>query len=155
MLLQQNLFDLEPVILARLREQLAPLRPAIKVFTAADLEGVEAAQQFTPAVHLVYDEYSVTESRPDGTQARITQQWMAVVATRHQASLRTGAVARENGGAIAMAVCAALMGFKPTGASKPMRLTNPRRLEYLAGFHLLPLAFEAEMILQPKRDIPS
>lgn len=155
MLLQENFFDLEPVILARLREQLAGLQPAVKVLTAADLNGVEENKQFTPAVHLIYQNYSVTESRADGTQARITQPWLAVVATNRKKAIRSGDAAREDGGAIAMRVCAALMGFRPAGSSKPMKLINAPDANYSAGFHYLPLAFEAEMILQPKRETPA
>ena len=154
MLLQENLFDLEPAILERLREQLAGVQPPVKVLTAADLDGVPENQQFTPAVHLIYRGYGVAENKHDATSARITQEWLAVVATRSQKALRAGDAARESGGAIAMQVCAALMGFKPTGASKPMKLANAPDAAYSAGFHYLPLAFEAEMTLQPKRETP-
>lgn len=154
MLLQNNLFDLEPAILARLREQLANLQPPVKLLTAADLNGVSENQQFTPAVHLIYRGYAVAENKHDATSARITQDWLAVVATRNQAGIRAGYKARENGGEIAMQVCAALMGFKPTGASKPMKLANAPDAGYSAGFHYLPLAFEAEMTLQPKKETP-
>lgn len=154
MLLQKNLFDLEPVLLARLREYLSDLRPSVKVMTADDLEGVEESKQFTPAVHLIYQTYGVNESRPDGTQARITQPWLVVVATSRKKAIRAGDAAREDAGAIAMRVCAALMGFRPTGSSKPMQLVSPPDAGYSAGFMYLPLAFEAEMILQPKKDTP-
>lgn len=155
MLLQENLFDLEPAILERLRERLAGLQPPVKLLTAADLDGVSENSQFTPAVHLIYRGYSVAETlRSDNSAARITQEWLAVVATRSQKALRAGDAARENGGAIAMAVCSALMGFKPAGASKPMKLANAPDAGYSAGFHYLPMAFEAEMILQPKRETP-
>lgn len=149
MLLQQTLFALQPLLLARLADKLAGLQPAVKVLTAADVDGVAENAQFTPAVHLIYQGYSVAENRSDGTQARITQQWLAVVATRSQKALRGGDVARSDAGAIAAQVCSALMGYKPSAASKPMRLANAPDAAYTAGFQYLPLGFEIEMTLQP------
>ncbi len=155
MLLQENFFNLEPVIMARLREQLAGLQPAVKVLTAADLDGVEENKQFTPAVHLIYQGYSVAESlRSDNSAARITQDWLAVVTTSRKKAIRAGDAAREDGGVIAVRVCAALMGFRPAGSSKPMKLANAPNAGYNAGYHYLPLAFEAEMTLQPTRTTP-
>lgn len=153
MLLQESLFDLEPLILARLNEGLVGLQPVVKVLTAADLDGVTENQQFTPAVHLIYRGYSVVESlRGDNSAARITQDWLAVVATRNQAGIRAGDKARQSGGLIAVRVCAALMGFRPAGSAKPMKLVNAPDVGYSAGFQYLPLGFEVEMILQPKKE---
>jgi hypothetical protein len=148
--LQGDFFELGPLLVARLEQRLAGLLPLPKVLTAADLAGVQENQQFTPAVHLVYQDYGVAESRSDGTAARVTQDWLAVVATRNQRGLRSGEQARSDAGQIAMRVCAALMGFKPTPACKPMQLINAPGAGYSAGFQYLPLAFKAEITINTK-----
>lgn len=149
---QDTLFALEPLLLAQLEAKLANLTPRPKVLTAADLAGVSENQQFTPAVHLVYQGYRVVESpRADGTAARIEQDWLCIVATRSQKAIRAGDAARSEAGVLARRVCAAMMGFKPTPASKPLKIASGPNAGYSAGFQYLPLAFTAEIVLTPQR----
>lgn len=143
----ENLLALEAVLLARLVEQLADLAPKVHVLAAADLAGVTEATQLTPAVHVVYQGYRVLESKPDGRATRIEQTWLATVASRNMATLRTGSAARADAGLIARRVCQALMGFKPPHASKPLRLAEGPGAGFNAGFQYLPLAFVAELVL--------
>ena len=142
-----NFLALEPLLVARLTEQLADLSPKVHVMSAADLAGVTEATQITPAVHVVYQGYRVTETRLDGTVVRMEQTWLATVATRNVKNTRTGAAARAEAGLIAGRVAQALMGFKPALASKPLRLVNGPGAGFSAGFAYLPLAFEAELVL--------
>lgn len=142
-----NFLALEPLLVARLAEQLADLSPKVHVMSAADLAGVTEATQITPAVHMVFFNYRVTETRPDGTVARIVQTWVPTVATRNVKDTRTGAAARATAGLIAWRVLQALMGFKPAGVSKPMQLVNGPGAGSSNGFAYLPLAFEAELVL--------
>lgn len=143
----ENFLALEPVLVARLVEQLADLVPKVHVLAAADLAGVTETTQLTPAVHVVYQGYRVVESKPDGRAARIEQTWLATVASRNMATLRTGSAARADAGLIAQRVCQALMAFKPPVASKPLRLTEGPGAGFNAGFQYLPLAFVAELVL--------
>lgn len=133
--------------MARLAEQLADLAPKVHVMSAADLAGVTEATQVTPAVHVVYQGYRVTETRSDGTVVRIEQTWLATVATRNVKNTRTGDAARAAAGLIAGRVAQALMGFKPVIAAKPLRLVNGPGAGFNAGFAYLPLAFDAELVL--------
>ena len=150
MIAELDFFALEAVLIARLEAQLADLVPAVQVLTSVDLDGVSEAQQHTPAVHLVYQGYNVAESRADGKAARVEQTWLVVVATRNQRSLRSGQEARADAGLIARRVCAALMGFKPTAASKPLALTEAPAAGYSAGFQYVPLGFKAEVVIDPR-----
>lgn len=138
---------LEAVLIERLADQLADLAPKVHVLAAADLSGVTESTQLTPAVHVVYHGYRVVESKPDGRAARIEQTWLATVASRNMATLRTGSAARADAGLIAQRVCQALMGFRPPVASKPLRLTDGPGAGFNAGFQYLPLAFVAELVL--------
>lgn len=143
----ENFLALEPLLVARLTEQLADMVPKVHVMSAVDLAGVTEATQITPAVHVVYQGYRVTETRPDGTVVRVVQTWLATVATRNARNLRTGDAARAEAGLIAGRVAQALMGFKPQATSKPLRLVNGPGAGFSAGFAYLPLAFDAELVL--------
>jgi hypothetical protein len=142
-----NLLELEPLLMARLAEQLADMSPKVHVLAAADLASVTEATQVTPAVHVLYRNYAITESRSDGRAVRMDQTWLAVVATRNVQNLRSGAAGRADAGLIARRVTQALMGFKPTAISKPVRLTNAPDAGNSNGYQYLPLAFCAELVL--------
>lgn len=142
-----NFLALEPLLVERLNEQLADLSPKVRVLHAVDLAGVTEDQQVTPAVHLLYRGYRIVESRHDGQAARIEQTWVAVVATRNMRALRTGEAARADAGVIARRVLGALMGFKPSATSKPLRPVDGPEAGFTAGFQYLPLAFVAELAL--------
>lgn len=142
-----NLMLLEPQIMARLNEQLDGVIPKVHVLAAADLAGVTEATQVTPAVHVVYQNYRVVESRSDGTAARIEQTWLTIIATKNVKDTRSGAAARADAGLIAARVAKALMGFKPEAASKPLRLAQGPGAGFSNGYAYLPLAFVAELAL--------
>lgn len=142
-----NFLALEGVLLARLADQLADLSPRVHVLAAVDLAGVTEATQVTPAVHVVYQGYNPTESRSDGSAARIEQTWLVTVATRNMSTLGTGKAARTDAGLIARRVLKALMGYKPEPGSKPLRLTGGPGAGFNAGFQYLPMAFVAELVM--------
>lgn len=142
-----NLLALEPVLMARLTEQLADMVPKVHVLAAVDLAGVTEATQVTPAVHLVYQGYRVAESPSSARVARLEQTWLVTVATRNMKNLRTGSAARADAGLIADRVALALMGFKPALASKPLRLVDGPSAGFSDGFAYLPLAFVAELVV--------
>ena len=142
-----NLMLLEPQIMERLLERLGGLVPKVHVLAAAELAGVTEATQVTPAVHVVYQNYRVVESRSDGTAARMEQTWLTIIATKNVKDTRSGAAARADAGLIAALVAKALMGFKPQAASKPLRLSQGPGAAFSNGFAYVPLAFVAELAL--------
>jgi hypothetical protein len=142
-----NLMMLEPLLTARLAEQLADLSPKVHVLSAADLAGVTEATQVTPAVHVIYSSYRVTESRSDGRAARIAQTWLCVVATKNVKATRSGVAARVDAGLIAARVCKALLGYTPPGTSKPLHLEQGPGAGFKDGYGYLPLAFVGELAL--------
>lgn len=144
----ENLLQLEDEMLRRLKDQLAGLRPAVHVLTAADLADVTEEKQLSPAVHLVYQRYRVVESRMDGRAARIAQVWMPVVCVRNTRTTRTGAAARNEAGALAAQVTQALMGWQPPSAVKPLQLVPAPGAGFSKTFQYLPLAFEAEIVIK-------
>jgi len=135
---------LEPHLVARLKEQLADLRPAVHVLTAAQLAGVEEQKQLTPAVHVIHQGFRVLESRADGRAAQLEHTWLAVAAVKSSRDVRSGAAAREQAGQLAARAGAALMGFKVAGLLRDaLRLTSAPSAQYHEGYLYLPLAFTA------------
>ncbi|MDP2548084.1 hypothetical protein [Oceanobacter sp. 4_MG-2023] len=128
----------------------AKLPAGTHVLTTTDLAGATEASQPTPAVHLVYQNYRVIESRPDGRAARIQQTWLTVIAVRNVRNTRSGAAARSEATELASLLAPALMGFKPTGAAKPLTLVTAPQASYSTGHQYLPLAFAVETTLTAK-----
>ena len=147
----QSFLALEGELTTRLREQLAAAGlPKVHVLGAADLAGVTEEKQLVPAVHLVFQDYSVLESRADGTAARIGQTWLAVVTTRNTRALKTGAAARAEAGPLALLVARALMGWQPPSAAKRLQLVQGPGMGFNAGFAYLPLAVQTEILIKPE-----
>ena len=144
-----NVLAIEAELVARLQERLAASgMPQVYVLTAADLAGVTEEKQLVPAVHVVYQGYGVAETSHNGRAARVTQTWLAVVATRNARGIKAGEAARAQAGELAGHASAALMGWKPGAAAKPLRLVPGPGAGFSAGHQYLPLAFEAEIVLQ-------
>jgi hypothetical protein len=141
-----NLMGLEPILIARLRTQLADIIPSANILTATDLVGVTQQTQISPAVHVVHHDYRVTESRTDGKTAHITQTWLVVVAARNMRDLKTGDAARVDAGLIAARVTRALMGFK-ADLYLPLRFVDGLSSGYQAGWQYLPLTFSTQFVL--------
>ena len=141
-----NFLHLEPEIVQRLQDQLAALRPAVHVLTAADLTDVTEDKQLTPAVHVVFDRYRPVEARPDGRAVRVEQTWMVVVAVRSTRALKTGDDARGRAGVLAHHVLQALQGWQAPSALKPLQLAAAPKGGFSAGYQYLPLCFTAEVL---------
>lgn len=139
-----NFLSLETAIVERLRDRLPDF---VGVYTRAELADINEGNQPSPAVHVIYQGYSVTETRPDGRAARLRQTWTAVVAVRNARAQVTLEAARADAGAIATAVLSALMGWAPDAQTLPAQLTNSVAPGAAAGFFYLPLAFEFEFVV--------
>lgn len=139
----ENLLFLEDEIKAALREH---LDPAVYVLSAADLAGVAESDQPTPAVHVLYRDYRVTDSAV-GSHAGIEQQWLTVVVTRHLGDLTGGSAARGAAGLLARTVIDCLHGRRFPGA-KPLRLAPAPAAGFSAGHFYLPLGWTAGLNLR-------
>jgi len=145
-----DLLLLEPALAARLKQMLAGLTPAVHVLSADDLADVAEEKQLVPAVHLVYHNYRVLESRSDGSAARIEQTWLAVVTTRNlRTSNASGTATRKQAGPLAALVLRGLMGWRAPDTAGPLRLTSGPAGGVHNGFGYLPLAFAVEIALTP------
>lgn len=142
-----NFLAPEPHIVARLKEALVDLQPAVHVLTATDLNKTKEASQPVPAVHVLYRNFRVLESRADGAQTRLDHTWWIVSAVRDVRTLQSGQDARLQAGELAARAGAALMGFRPPNVAGPMRLAPaPDGAPGPLGHFYLPLAFMVESI---------
>lgn len=144
-----NFLEPEAHIVARLKDALAGVKPAVHVLTAADLAKVKEENQPTPAVHVVWNGFRVLQAREDGAAARLDHTWLVVAAVRNVRTLQSGQDARAAAGELAARAGAALMGYRPPNVAGPMRLAPaPGSGISAAGFMYLPLAFLVETVFQ-------
>ena len=144
-----NFLEPEAHIVARLKEALTGVKPAVHVLTAADLAKVKEENQPTPAVHVVWNGFRVLQAREDGAAARLDHTWLVVAAVRNVRTLQSGQDARVAAGELAARAGAALMGYRPPNVAGPMRLAPaPGSGISAAGFMYLPLAFLVETVFQ-------
>lgn len=140
------LFALEPLLLERLRERMTTARA---VLSAADLSGVSAAAQVTPAVHVIFTGYRLVEMREDGVVARIEQDWLTVAVARNVSPGGQAAAAqREDAGAIADELIAVLMGWRPSPDLRELRLANAPRAAYQDGVCYLPIGWTTSQVVR-------
>ena len=97
--------QLEPHLVALVRAAVQDLRPAVHVLTAAELADVKEQAQLTPAVHVIYGGFRITDSQRTAWQ--LTHTWYAVAAVRNVATVRSGQAARAQAGSLAARVLAA------------------------------------------------
>lgn len=145
---QNNFLAAEPDIVARLKDALAGLQPAVHVLTESDLDGVKENAQLTPAVNVIYGGFRVLEASDRGDQARLLHTWLVVASVRNVAGGRSGAAARRDAGELAARAGAALMGYRVANATKPLRLAPSPRGNAQNGYLYLPLAFTAETLFR-------
>lgn len=145
-----NLLGVEPQIIERLRARLAD---NVRVLARADLDQALTLRQLVaPAVYVIHQGARVTESRPDGRAVRLAQRWLCLVVAKNLTDLVSGAHARADAGALADAVLAALMGWRPEACSAPLSLSDVPDTDYLSGYQLIPLVFATELVRKADPD---
>lgn len=140
-----NLFALEPEIVARLQAALAD-RPDVHVLSAVDLSTVTEEKQLVPALHVLHRGFAVSTvagaSRADGRAQVLDQEWVVVVATSAKRDLKRGTDGRVQAGQLAVRALTALMGYRCPSAAGPLRLVPGPGGAVENGFQYLPLSFQ-------------
>ncbi len=138
--------DVESALVERLKAEL----PDVHVLTAMELSEIEEDRQPTPAVHVIYNGYQVTESpRPDGKTVRISQRWLTVIAVRNLRGRGKNDAARQDAIPLAQTLAGSLMGFQPLPKDAgPMRLETAPVPGGQNGFLYVPLAWSVETVLK-------
>lgn len=138
-----DFLDLETKLIERLKDVLPP---SMYVLSAADLAGTEEARQPTPAVHVLYRDYTPTYSAT-GAFVGIEQLWLTVVAVRHVGDLDAGTLARREAGPFAGRIIRALSRHKFPG-HKPLRLGSAPAAGFSNGHFYLPIGWICPMNLR-------
>lgn len=114
----------EGAILARLEEMV----PGVRILSAADLAGIKAGRQVTPAIYLLLDNIRPESSAARGRALRIRQRWAVVVTVRNVREIKSGAGARQEAGPMITQCIQALSGWTPAEGHTPLLLaeTNMR-----------------------------
>lgn len=128
---------LEPLLIARIREQVAA--PGLKMFAPPDLDGVLERAQHTPAIHVL--RIAVRVNIESGLTT-ITEDYATIVAVRNVRDAVSGAANRADAGPLLDALFMALLGWLPEGCKSFEPLDPPRDL-YRDGYGYYPLAWRA------------
>lgn len=131
----------EPLIVARLTASV-PV-PGLKVLSAPDLDGIQAASQPVPAVHVVFGGFARLEAEASLTE--VIETWYTVAVVRNARAAHRGADTRVDAGDILDAVFAALNGWQPEGY-RPLQPATPPAGGYDAGFGYFPLAWRVRRL---------
>lgn len=126
-----------PLVVAQLKDALGS---DVQVLEAADLAGLEEAQQPTPAVHVIYDGDVVGESLSNGKQA-IDHRLMLVVVVDNTRQGDGGESSRQEAGPLMASVIKAVAGWKPSNDYSAMKRTNGLRPGYTDRHAYFPLVF--------------
>ena len=136
-------FDLEPEIVTRLRDLIPN---GVPVLTAEELDGVQENAQAAPAVHVIYDGYSVVQATPSTALTR--QRWLVVVVVKHAGgAAKAAAEAKQRAAPLVLAVIDALHGFRPAVRPGSQRLTiaTPPRPARRPPYFYFPTLFTADV----------
>lgn len=150
-----NLLVLQDELVDLLKTALADLRPAVHVLTPSDLFG-ETEQdksptkvQPVPAVNLVYMGHKFGtdpgQQRSDGKALVMQQLFVAEIVTRNVRTIKTGAAARQDAGALAMRVMLSLMGARLPSAASLVQLRPGPGPVFKGGMQYLPLMFQVSL----------
>lgn len=144
---------LEPLIKTRLADVVDDSGNPVRVFSAADLEGVRAATQHTPAIHVLFDRYQLAEQQGKGLVQAWDQIWSVIVVVRNVRRAATGEASRADAGPIIGQVLARLQGWLPNdGEHGPLMPTNPSyRAGNVAGTATFPFSFATRVQTQGAR----
>lgn len=131
----------EPQLVARL---VAGVNVAgLKVLSAPELDGIVAASQPVPAVHVVFGGFERLEAERGLIEA--VETWLTVIVVRNVRAANRGADTRADAGAIMDAAFAALNGWHPEGY-RPLLPATPPAGGYEAGFGYFPLAWRVRRL---------
>lgn len=122
--------------------------PTMRVLSADDLAGITEANQPTPAVHVIYDGFRVTQTNAQGKNAMTEQRWLAVVVVKHEgATAKAAAESKIRAAPHVDAVLSALMGWWPNArpGTPGLALATPPKPVRRHPFYYFPLAFTADV----------
>ena len=141
---------IEPRLVALVSKAVEGLKPAVHVLTASDLSVVKESAQRTPAIHVIYGGYRITNDLRVSWQLAHT--WYVVAADRNVASITSGQPARRSAGSLLALVTGRLVCAQVQGAVSSLQLITPPPAQYLNGFQYIASAFEVETIFRKPQE---
>jgi len=142
-----NPLALETEITARLAAELPPAAASVR--TAADAEAILSGGARAPAVYVIYaggeplESLALSKPQP----VRVRQDWLIVPAARNPAGTADGSAGRQEAGALAAAALAALLGWQPESALRPLSLMTMPDPGLVAGAQLVPFVLTTEILI--------
>lgn len=131
----RHFLDLEPLLIARLQEQLPD---GVEVQPEADVAAGGKSGGTKPRVQVIYDGYQAGT----GPMIEISQRWLTVIVVRNVAQVSSGQAARKQAGPLASTVIEALHRWRPPGYTLMTLTSSPYAPGYEGGRIHLPLAWQ-------------
>lgn len=140
---------LEGLIIARIEAAAGVALGLRRLCGAADLDGVKAEGQVTPAVYVLYaGERVPAERTQQGAVQIIEQRWLAVLALKNRRDTRTGEAWRREAGPMLTRLNTALQGWRPSREYGPLIKAAAPGPGFEAGFGYFPLAYHSRIVLK-------
>lgn len=141
-------FDLEPLIIDRLRSAL----PDVRVISADEISELGDRGQVAPALHVIYGGFGVPSTSTDKRAARVRQIWIISAAVKC-AVQRQGSrpELRSRASELIDPALQALMGWQPRRTDRPLELAPAPRVLYQGGIAFFSIAFAAEFPVEAPR----
>ncbi|MDP3926161.1 MAG: hypothetical protein U1E02_34555 [Hydrogenophaga sp.] len=134
---------------ALIRERLARIDGVAGVHGLPAVSAEAVAGKKLPAIFVKPLGYRVLKTLGQASAVHVATDYLVVVATRSARGVRDGQEGRAQGGDVASAVVAHLLGWQPSEAYQPMQMLAqpPLRLFEEDGLVLLSLGFECPQII--------
>jgi len=135
---------LESLIVTRLEQQLALLRPLPRVLVTGALSVMKEADQPIPAVHVLLNNSNPRSETAAGQKIMVDQQWLVYVVVRE---LRKGQYLTEAADILIVKVLQSLQAWQPPGGYARFKwLKSGVKPLASNGFMYYPLLFESSFV---------
>lgn len=136
--------ELESHLINKLREILPP---EIRIYPSPSIEfSVNSLAEFCPAVHVIYEGYTIKNTTSIGLGTVYSQNWLVLIAVKNVRGLESGHPAREEASAIIDTVIQNLNGYQPPnhqlGRLMPI---NSRQSAFGAGYMFFPFSYQCDL----------
>ena len=116
-----------------------------RIYTSPSFQfSIENLSEFSPAIHIIYDGYSIGDMRGNGLGTVYLQRWIVAIAVKNVRNLESRLPARKEVSEIIDVVLNSLNGFRPINNqfSQLKPINSPVNAFDSAGILFLPFAYE-------------
>lgn len=153
-MIDDNELSAWPLIIERIKAQVAGLRDVLLAYQLADvLNGTQAP--VSNAAYVVFDGEDSVELHPDGESQIVTQGWLVVLSIHNPSNASAGRGPVEQAGPLYTQIRRALAGWSPgDDYSDLQRTTAPRPVYAAGGYAYFQQRYITQIVTMPPNDLP-